>query len=144
MFRFKKFVIRCRAVILCEGKLLVVKHPHNTNFAALPGGHLEWGENIKECLCREIVEELGVSPEIGRLLYINNFMDGKNIQSIEFFFEVLNSQDYKNIEDFERTHAYEIAEMCWVETSTQIKILPKSLGEDFRIGKILSDQIRYI
>ena len=77
MFWFKRFVIRCRAIILYEGKLLAVKHSHNANFAVLPGGHLEWKEDIKEGLRREIVEELGVVPEIGRLLYVNNFMDGK-------------------------------------------------------------------
>jgi len=69
----KKFIIKVRAIILHEGKMLVVRHPHDTSFAALPGGKLEWGEDIRECLVREIIEELGVKPEVGRLLYVNNF-----------------------------------------------------------------------
>ncbi|MFA6353947.1 MAG: NUDIX domain-containing protein [Candidatus Paceibacterota bacterium] len=140
----KKFVIRCRAIIFDEGKLLVVKHPHDTSFVALPGGHLEWGENIKEVLSREIKEELGVDPEIGRLLYINNFMDGENIQSIEFFFEILNSSEYKNIENITKTHAHEITETLWVGSSDLVTLRPKELWEDFKTGKIFSDQIRYI
>ncbi len=140
----KKFVINCRAVLLHEGKLLVVKHPHDTSFAALPGGHLEWGEDIKECLQREIIEELGVSPKIGRLLYINNYLDGDRKQEVQFFFEVTNSHEYKNIENISRTHAYEIAEVLWIEPTDTIRILPKGLGEDFKNGQILSDKVRYL
>ncbi len=144
-FKFKKFSIRCRAIILNdEGKLLVVKHVHDTSFAALPGGHLEWGEDIKEGLRREIVEELGVVPEIGRLLYVNNFMENKKKQSVEFFFEVLNSHEYKNIEDKNRTHAYEIAQVCWLESTSSIMVLPKQVGEDFKAGQLISNEVRCI
>ena len=74
MSQDKKIVVRARAVILHEDKLLVVKHSPEDTFVALPGGHLEWKEDIKGCLKREMLEELGVAPEIGRLLYINNFI----------------------------------------------------------------------
>ena len=119
------------------------KHPHDTSYCALPGGHLEWGEDIKECLRREMVEELGVVPEIGRLLYVNNFVSEIN-QSIEFFFEITNSQDYLNIGQLKTTHAYEIAEVCWLEPSGAIPLSPSKLWEDFKKGEVLSDVIRYI
>ena len=144
MEKDKKFVVRARGIIIHEGKLLGVRHPHDTSFCALPGGHLEWKENIKECLHREMVEELGVAPEIGRLLYINNFMDGDIRQSIEFFFEITNSQDYLNIEHLKKTHAHEIAEVCWLEPTGTIPIKPNRLWEDFTKGEILSDVVRYI
>jgi len=140
----KKFVINVRGIILHEGKLLVVKHPHDTSFCALPGGHLEWREDIKECLKREMVEELGVVPEIGRLLYINNFIDREVKQSIQFFFEILNSKDYLNIEHLKTTHAHEIAEVCWLEPGGSTPILPKGLWKDFKDGNLLSDQVRFI
>ena len=144
MEKDEKFVVRARGIILSDSKLLGVKHPHDTSFIALPGGHLEWKEDIKECLRREIIEELGVNPDIGRLLYVNNFMDGDTRQSIEFFFEITNPQDYKNIENVARTHADEIAEVCWIEPSGTIPLLPKRLWEDFKNGDIISDQVRYI
>lgn len=144
MEKDKKIVVRTRGIIVHEGKLLGVKHPHDTSFCALPGGHLEWGEDIKECLVREMVEELGVTPQIGRLLYVNNFMDGDTRQSIEFFFEITNSQDYLNIEHLEKTHAHEIAEGCWIKPSDDIPIKPNKLWEDFKKGEMLSDVTRYI
>ena len=144
MAEHTKFVVRCRAIILHNGKMLVVKHPHNTSFAALPGGHLENGEDPKEGVAREITEELGVKPEIGRLLYVNTFRDGDKIQPVEFFFEVLNGEDYLNAEDLLRTHAHELAEILWVGPQDTVKILPAGLAEDFKNGTVLSNDVRFM
>lgn len=144
MEKDKKIVVRVRGIILYEGKLLVVKHPHDTSFYALPGGHLEWKEDIKECLRREITEELGVNPEIGQLLYIYNFIYGDSIHSVEFFFEITNGHEYKNTENIKKTHAYEIAEVCWIKSTDTIPLRPQKLWEDFKMGKIVSDKVRYI
>lgn len=140
----QRFVIRCRAVILHEDKLLVVRHKADASFTALPGGHLELGEGIEECLSREIVEELGVEPRIGRLLYVNTFVDSNNKQPVEFFFEVLNGADYLNSERLERSHAHELAEILWVSPSDDVHILPQRFAEDFKKGSIVTDEVRYI
>jgi len=140
----KKIIIKVRAIILHEGKLLVVRHPHDTSFVALAGGHLEWGEDVKECLSREIIEELGVKPEIGRLFYINTFTQIDNKQYLEFFFEIKNGMDYLDTEKLARSHAHEIAEIIWISPADDVRILPKELANDFRSGKIIADEIRYI
>lgn len=144
MEKEKKIVIHSRAIILNDGKLLVVRHPHDISFAALPGGHLEWGEDAKECLFREIIEELGVKPDIGRLLYVNNYTQKDNKHHIEFFFEVKNGVDYLDIEKLSRSHAHEIAEIVWVKPTDGIRILPKGLADDLMAGKIISDEVRFI
>lgn len=144
MIEDKKFVIRSRAIILHEGKLLVVKLAKDTSFAALPGGHLEWGEDVKECLIREIVEELGVTPQIGRLLYVSTFIDSHATQPMEFFFEVTNSAEYVGCEQRVRSHSHELAEILWASTDNDLGILPQQLADDFKNGMILSDEIRYI
>lgn len=140
----KKIIIKVRAIILHEGKLLVVRHPHDTSFVALAGGHLEWGEDLKECLSREIIEELGVKPDIGRLFYINTFTQIDNKQYVEFFFEIKNGVDYLDTKKLTRSHAHEIAEIVWVSPMDDVRILPKTLAEDFKAGKVVSNEVRYI
>lgn len=142
--KIKKFVIRCRGIIMHEGKMLVVRHSHDASFVALPGGHLEWGEDVIACLSRELVEELSVKPVIGKLLYVNTFTQNNNVQPVEFFFEVLNGKDYLDTENNTRTHAHEISEILWLSPKDEVNILPKMLESDFRNGNIISSEVRYI
>ena len=144
MLETKEFVIRCRGIILHNNKLLTVKHPGDTSYAALPGGHLEWEEGIKDCIRREIVEELGVEPTIGRLLYINNFIDGESTHSVEFFFEITNGGDYVGCEKLVRSHAHELAGIYWVGPTDTTRILPERIEQDLKNGTILSGEVRYI
>lgn len=138
-----KTIVRVRGIIVNEGKLLVVGHVQGAEQYALPGGHLDWGEDIKECLNREMVEELGVVPDIGRLLYVNNFTQN-DMQNIEFFFEIKNGADYVDFEKNDRTHAFEIEGVEWIDTNSDVKVLPLGLIEDFKNGNILSDQVRFL
>ncbi|MBP9686860.1 MAG: NUDIX domain-containing protein [Candidatus Doudnabacteria bacterium] len=140
----RKFIIRCRGIIIHENKLLVVRHTHDASFVALPGGHLEWGEDVLECLSRELIEELGVKPDIGRLLYVNTFMDGTSIQPTEFFFEITNGEAYLDAQNLARTHAYELAEIIWMKPGDSLNLLPTQIAKDFQNGTILADQPRYI
>jgi len=139
----KKIIIKVRAIILHEGRLLVVRHPHDTSLA-LPGGKLEWGEDVKECLSREIIEELGVKPDIGRLFYVNTFTQEDGKHYVEFFFEIKNGADYLDTEKLARSHSHEIAEIIWMGPMDDGNILPKTLAGDFKAGKIVSDEVRYI
>lgn len=68
--------VRCRGIIVHERKLLLVRHSHGAQFYAFPGGHLDFGEDPRECIHRELIEELGVVPVVGRLLYIHTLVQG--------------------------------------------------------------------
>ncbi|PSR35428.1 MAG: hypothetical protein C7B46_00085 [Sulfobacillus benefaciens] len=46
------------------------QHPPQAGYWALPGGHVEFGESIRDAIKREIQEELMVTVSVGALLYI--------------------------------------------------------------------------
>ncbi|MDQ3076205.1 MAG: NUDIX domain-containing protein [bacterium] len=138
----KKFKIRCRGIIIDKEEILVVEHPGQEYFA-FPGGKLELGEGVLECMEREIIEELGIKPTIGRLLYVNTFVSG-GIHTTEFLFEILNGLDYRDFEKQDRTHAFELAEVAWVNKDTDARILPEKVANDFKNRAILSDMPKFI
>lgn len=138
----KEFVVRCRGVILDNGELLVAAHPGH-NYYALPGGKLEFGEDPISCMKRELIEELGIDPQIGRLLYVNSFASG-DVQTVEFLFEILNSGDYRDYEKYERTHAFELAGLEWIKPENSKELLPKKLAEDFKNDAVFSGIPKFI
>ena len=129
------FTVRCRTIILNQGKMLVVRHSPEASFWALPGGHLEYGEGLEACAEREIVEELGIAPDIGRLLYMHTFESG-GVHSVEFLFEVLNGAMYGDLSKLSGTHSYELADIRWVSPADDVRILPARVATDFKAGEI--------
>lgn len=136
--------VRSRAIIIHEGELLIVKHRPESEHYVLPGGHLDPGEDPKECVEREVLEELGTQPEIGRLLYMYTFTDKDGAQSIEFFFEVQNGADYREVAGGSGTHAHEIAEVRWVGKDEEVTLLPPEFLREFREGKVFGEGVRFM
>lgn len=68
------FTIRVYGLLLHQGRVLVsdevIKGQHVTKF---PGGGLEYGEGLKDCLVREIQEEIGVEAFDVRHFYTTEF-----------------------------------------------------------------------
>ena len=58
-------VIERNSLVLVAQRSAAMSLPLKWEF---PGGKIEPGESLEECLCREIVEELGVSIEVSRSL----------------------------------------------------------------------------
>lgn len=56
-------------VVNKAGKVLFITGPKWKGLYTIPGGHVEYGEDIKEAAKRELKEEIGVVPE--RLEFIN-------------------------------------------------------------------------
>ncbi len=64
-----RFNYRIAGLAFREGHVLVHRAVHEP-FWTFPGGRAEIGETSEETLKREMVEELGVSVKVGRLLWI--------------------------------------------------------------------------
>ena len=58
---------------------------------------------------RELIEETGIKPVVGNLLFINQLINDTH-HRIEFFYHIKNSADYINADLSAATHANEIAE----------------------------------
>ena len=125
--------IRVRAIICHEDKLLLVKHKDHNGWPydtwVLPGGKVDEGEFITDAIKREMIEETGIEPEVGRLLYVHQFARNKKADGPEFFFEVLNGYDYINVDLSKTTHGkLEIAEIGFHDPSTIAGVLPEFLA----------------
>lgn len=99
-----------------DGKVLSVKHI-GKDYWCLPGGRIEDGEEITAAMKREMVEELGVEPEIGRLLHVYQlFVDGGKTQRVEFVFEIKNPQDYAQTDFTKTSHGLaELEGVTWLD-----------------------------
>jgi len=65
-----------------------------------PGGGLEFGEGLKECLKREFAEELNVDVEIGEHFYtqedflVSRFRDNEQLLTIYYLVNIVNEEDF--------------------------------------------------
>lgn len=68
--------VRVAALMLIEGKIVVVRHRRgNSEYHLLPGGGVDYRETLEQALIREVAEETGLTCSVGRPLIINDTID---------------------------------------------------------------------
>jgi ADP-ribose pyrophosphatase YjhB (NUDIX family) len=92
-----------------------------------PGGGVEDGESLHEGLHREMIEETGIAPRIGKLLFVQQFHDGEKEQ-LEFFFHIENADDYETIDLTATSHGeLELSNVAFISPSKH-HVLPAFLS----------------
>lgn len=86
----KNFEVCVRGIIFYKNKILICKLKKE-NFYFFPGGHLKFGETIKEALFREFKEELGIEIKKYSLIGVvdNIFLWRKKHHEFNFVFEIV-------------------------------------------------------
>ena len=68
------FTIRTYGILINKGSvLLTYERMPNFSFTKFPGGGLEYGEGLKDCLIREFKEETGLAIEVKQHLYTTDY-----------------------------------------------------------------------
>ncbi len=80
--------VRATAILIERGDILLVEQRVSESLArswSLPGGRLELGETLEECMTREMKEETGLDVAVDRLLYVcDRLQDNRHIVHITF------------------------------------------------------------
>lgn len=109
MSSIKKTIKVASGVICQSNKLLIAKRSEGQKLAGLwefPGGKIEPGENEKDCLERELLEELGVKAEIGEFIAQTDYEYDFAVVSLFFYWAKIKEGELQN-------HVHE--ELKWVE-----------------------------
>ena len=101
-----RFPVSVKGVVEYDGRFVLLKNERDE--WELPGGKLEPGETIEDCLVREIAEELNVSTRVGKPL--NNwvyFVNGVHVLIVTYALQVLDetaemrvSHEHKQLRSF--------------------------------------------
>jgi len=90
------FNVRVYGALILDQKILLSKESYrDKSFTKLPGGGLEFGEGLKECLAREFAEELQLEITVGNHLYTTDFFQvsafNPSEQILSVYFQVFPS-----------------------------------------------------
>lgn len=148
--RMKARRIGVRAIVYKDNKILAVKHRTKdggeADFWAIPGGGLDLDESLIKGVAREMVEETGISPQIGKLLFIQQYPSTRTdcSEELEFFFQVTNADDYAAVDLTTTTHGVaEIARIEFIDPTTE-NVLPRFIRDVPIAEYINSDMPVYI
>lgn len=123
--------VAVRGIIFKDGKLLCQKltayRRNDRDFWCTPGGGLDMGELLEQGLRREMIEETGIEPRIGRLLFVQQFTEDGKKEQMEFFFLIENPEDYEAIDLTVTSHGVEEVEQVEFIDPKEHVVLPEFL-----------------
>jgi ADP-ribose pyrophosphatase YjhB (NUDIX family) len=133
---------RVNGILIENDKLLMVKHRMGNGRVlwSVPGGGMNYGSNASANLIREFLEETNLEIEVGRYLFVNEYLKPP-LHAMEHFFEVKRINGNAKLgKDPELSRTYQILlEISW-KSLEEIKNIPnESLHQVFWGIKSLSE-----
>lgn len=137
------FNLRVYGILEVQNKVLIsYENRYGMEMIKFPGGGLEKGEGLNQCLVREFDEELGVNIQVGELFYVNDFFQesafNSSDQLISFYYRVkLNHLLDIDIENWLKQLPSSIEQKFKWHTINDLK----SIDFTFPIDKIVSEKL---
>lgn len=136
----KRFNIRVYGIWVADGRVLVNEETiRGRQYLKFPGGGLEFGEGIINCLHREWMEELNLEIKVLEHFYTTDFFqpsafDNSQVISIYYLITALHPDPYIiNTNPQEYTHWMKIDDITDTTFSLPIdKVVGKMLTEKFK------------
>lgn len=124
-------VLKSRGIIRDEDGAIFLSYVPKAGFFCLPGGTMESGETFRECVEREIFEETAVKPLIGEVIGVHELINSRGNLQLEMWFEIKNSEDFKNLDKSCATHGFECSDEGFYsfEEIKTLEVRPKNLPE---------------
>ena len=102
-------------VIIVKGDSVLITRDSRDTIWELPGGRLDANENPEAGIKREVLEELGVTIEVGQIIYVNQFVHSKDGSKAVVL--VYQARLVDEAAEF-TVDPVEVAQMQWVNSAT--------------------------
>jgi len=124
------------AITISEGRVLLVKRGVEPfrGLWAIPGGTLKLGETLQECTAREMLEETGITIEVGDCVYVFDYVERDEGGKIKFHFVVVDfvgkyiSGEPKGADDAEDARWFKPEELAELPMAKETCTALRSIG----------------
>ena len=124
-----KYEKSCGAIVIEDGKVLLVKH--NAGHWDFPKGHVEEGETEFETAIREVKEETNIDIKIEKEnRYISEYSPKEDVMKTVIYFlgEKIGGEDKPQIE--------EVSDVEWVDVNKAVEIITHQRSKDIMMQVI--------
>ncbi|WP_108669108.1 NUDIX hydrolase [Peribacillus acanthi] len=130
-----EMIVAVKGVIITSGKVLILKRSEEEEISPgtweLPGGKMDFGEQLESALVREIREETSLYVTVEKLLYVSTFTTNPCRQVV--IISYLCRSKHKDV-----VLSFEHCDYKWASKSELSELLPPGILQDFKKNHVFS------